>query len=72
LKLVGNFDKGFKLSKNPEVENRLPRMFPFGNFPKEFPFASFQARNDCIQGFFLKTFTCSSLVVATSPNTFDM
>jgi hypothetical protein len=37
-KLVGNFDKGFKLSKNPEVENRH-RTFPFGNFPAEFPFA---------------------------------
>ncbi len=71
MKLVGNFDKGFKLSKNPEVENR-PRMFPFEIFSKEFPFASFQAKHDCIQGFFLKTFTCSSLVVATSPNTFDM
>jgi hypothetical protein len=49
LKLVGNFDKGFNLSKNPEVENR-PRMFPFGNFSKEFPFASFHAKHDCIQG----------------------
>jgi hypothetical protein len=71
LKLVGNFDKGFKLSKNPDVENR-PRMFPFGNFSKGFPFASFQAKHDCIQGFKKTTFICSSLVVATSPNTFDM